>query len=232
MPELDAGPSGAPLWADLSARDTRIAARFYTALFGWTAEDLDPEADGAPFERSYRMTLQDGKVVAGIGPLLVEPAASAWSTYVGVTDLDETIARAKVAGGQVLNGGAKDLMGAGRLAVILDPSGASVSLWQPDQNAGAKLANEVRTSSWNELNTRDAKVSEGFYSTVFGREAEASGDQRAYTEWKLDGRIIGGCSKCRERQPHCGPRTGSPTSPSLTLTRRPRRHCRSRAMSS
>lgn len=191
-PEFDAYPTGVPLWADLCTRDTRIAVRFYSSLFGWTAEDLDPGADSAPFERSYRMTRQDGKVVAGIGPLLVEPGASAWSTYIGVADIDETIRRARAAGAQVLNAGPKGTMATGRLGVILDPSGAMVSLWQPGQQKAAPLANEVRTSSWNELNTRNAQVSEEFYSTVFGWEAEASSDQMPYTVWKLDGRSIGG----------------------------------------
>ena len=32
-------PQGAPSWADLATSDAAAAKKFYTELFGWTAED-------------------------------------------------------------------------------------------------------------------------------------------------------------------------------------------------
>ena len=48
-----------------------------------------------------------------------------------------------------------DVMDAGRMAFVMDPSGAAVALWQAGQHIGAGLVNEPGTVVWNELITND-----------------------------------------------------------------------------
>ena len=60
---------------------------------------------------------------------------------------------------------------------------------------GAQLVNEPGTYCWSELITTDLEASKAFYKAVFGWDAEDQGPPGgppAYTEWKLDGRSVGG----------------------------------------
>ena len=53
--------------------------------------------------------------------------------------------------------------------------------------------NEPGTWSWSELITTDVPASKAFYGAVFGWGSETHGDgPGAYTEWKVDGRSVGG----------------------------------------
>ena len=63
-------PIGTPGWVDLSSEDPEASRKFYTALFGWTADVIsDPNAGG------YGMFKLDGKEVAGVGTASERPAA-------------------------------------------------------------------------------------------------------------------------------------------------------------
>jgi predicted enzyme related to lactoylglutathione lyase len=177
---------GTPSWVDLSSPDIEASKDFYTSLFGWDVEDMGPDAGG------YCMLKLRGQYVAGLGPLQGEGQPPAWGTYVSVADADATIAAVKKAGGTVLVE-PMDVFEAGRMAVFADPTGAVLSIWQPGNHKGSQLANEPGAFSWNELNTRDPAAAKAFYSAVFGWQPEdhAQGPS-TYTEWKLDGRSIGG----------------------------------------
>lgn len=186
MPIVETYEPGTPSWVDLATPDLAASVSFYTALFGWEAEDQGEEAG------HYTM-MELGKVpVAGAGPIFIEGQPSAWTTYVSVADADQTVATVKSAGGTVFVE-PMDVMDAGRMAVFADPTGAVCAVWQPRAHRGAGLVNEPGTLVWNELNTRDTNVAASFYSTVFGWEPETSamGDLE-YTEWKLEGRTVGG----------------------------------------
>lgn len=79
------------------------------------------------------------------------------------------------------------------MAVFADPTGAAIGLWQPNQHIGAQLANQPGTYCWSELITSDVDAAKAFYRQVFGWDAETQGEgPRAYTEWKLGGKSIGG----------------------------------------
>jgi predicted enzyme related to lactoylglutathione lyase len=97
-----------------------------------------------------------------------------------------------------------DVMDAGRMAVIADPVGAVIGIWQPNQHTGAQLANEPNTFGWSELITTDLDKSKSFYKAVFGWDAEDQGPPGgppAYTEWKLAGRSIGGMMLKNDEMP-------------------------------
>ena len=53
-----------------------------------------------------------------------------------------------------------DVMDAGRMAVIADPTGALLCLWQATNNIGASLVNEHGTLSWEELMTPDVPAAD------------------------------------------------------------------------
>ena len=54
-------PAGVPCWIDTSQPDPAGAARFYSGLFGWQAEDVMPPGPGRVEARSA-----DGTVVTAV----------------------------------------------------------------------------------------------------------------------------------------------------------------------
>ncbi len=158
-------PQGLPGWVDLSTSDPSAARTFYTAVFGWTAEQVPTDA-GPP----YTMLRLDDQLVAGLGPQPPDQRSAGvppmWNTYVLVGDADEIVTAAQDAGGHVLMP-AMDVMTSGRLAMIADPSGAAVGLWQPRDHQGADVFNVPGAVCWNELQSRDLAAALPFYEELF-----------------------------------------------------------------
>jgi predicted enzyme related to lactoylglutathione lyase len=183
--ELDSYEDSVPNWVDLGTPDPARAIEFYGALFGWEAEAGPPEAGG------YVIAQLRGRAVAGIGPQQA-PGPPFWTTYVKVSDAAATVARAKVNGGQVFVE-PMDVMGLGMMAVLADPLGAPISLWQPATFPGAGIVNEPGTYSWSELVTTDIVKSTTFYEAVFGWNVASHGEgPSAYHEWKIGESSVGG----------------------------------------
>ena len=167
-------PEGLIGWVDLSTSDVPAAKTFYTELFDWTYTDL-PTPMGVDYTQFYR----DGLLVAGAGPLPPDVAAagmpSMWNSYVLVADVDAVMVKVAAAGGTVLMPG-MDVMDQGRMAMLADPSGAPIGLWQPKAHQGAEVFNIPGALTWNELQTRGLAAAEPFYTEVFGWAWEAGPD--------------------------------------------------------
>jgi uncharacterized protein len=176
---------GEPGWIDLTSSDAAAARAFYTALFGWTADVVpDPQAGG------YGMFKLAGKEVGGVGPRINDQQPSAWMVYVLVDDAAAAAAKVKDAGGTVI-AEPFDVMGAGTMGIVTDPSGAVIGLWQPGTHHGFELKGVPGSYCWAELNSRDLTAGKQFYSSVFGWNAEDVPDMN-YTQFKLGGDPIGG----------------------------------------
>ena len=112
-------PPGTPLWVELSSPDVAGSEAFYGALMGWNASSPASEEETG----GYRMFDQDGANVAGLIGLMSEGQPTAWSTYIGVADADETAQKVVAAGGSVIVP-PTEVMDIGRMAYFSDPSGA------------------------------------------------------------------------------------------------------------
>jgi predicted enzyme related to lactoylglutathione lyase len=189
MPERKEYAPGTPSWVDLQTTDQAAAKSFYGGLFGWTYEDNPMDGTDAV----YSMAVLKGKHAAAIAPL--GPQADAgipphWNSYVTVADVDASVGVAEKAGGMLMMP-PMDVMDAGRMAVVADPTGGMIALWQAKNNIGAEIVNEAGAFSWNELMTPDVPKAAAFYKQLFGWEAAPTPDG-SYTEFKLDGQSIGG----------------------------------------
>lgn len=187
-------------WVDLATSDPEDAKRFYGDLFGWEPEDM-PVPGGAP----YTMLRLDGDDVAA---LYAQPAERreqgippSWLSYVTTDDADATAARASELGGTV-HAEPFEVMEAGRMAVIADPTGAILLAWQPRGMIGAARVNDPGCLTWNELATGDVGAATRFYSGLFGWEIEAmdTGGGPEYSVIRLDGRSNGGIRALDEQQ--------------------------------
>jgi predicted enzyme related to lactoylglutathione lyase len=186
MPERSQYTPGTPCWIDIGT-DVGPAKEFYTSLFGWKTEDA-----GAPEETGgYGFFMKNGKMVAGFGPKQGE-GPPFWSTYVCVSDADQTAKEVEAAGGTVVVP-PMDVISAGRMAVFQDTGGAFISAWQPGDHLGAQLVNEDGSLTWNELNTRNVDAAKTFYRKAFGWDPVTHADgPMPYTEFQVSGQSIAG----------------------------------------
>ncbi len=190
MPVRTSYAQGTPNWVDLQTTDQPAAKEFYARLFGWTYDD-QPMGEGAV----YSMAQLGGEQVAAIAPQSPEIAAAGappmWNTYIAVDSVDDAVAKVEAAGGHVAMQ-PFDIMDAGRMAFVMDPSGAAVALWQANQHIGATLVNEPGTISWNELISNDPSVTR-FYEQVLGMTASTTDmEQGEYTLFEVGGQMVGG----------------------------------------
>jgi predicted enzyme related to lactoylglutathione lyase len=157
-------------WVDLSTTDQEGAKTFYSALFGWHADDR-PVGEGV----YYSMQQLRGRDVAAISPQPQQQRDAGvpplWNSYITVSSADEAAERAGSRGATV-HAPPFDVRDAGRMAVIQDPQGAFFMVWEPRNNIGAGLVNAPGAFCWNELFTPDVDASVSFYGALFGWTAD------------------------------------------------------------
>jgi uncharacterized protein len=164
MPERDRYIPGVPCWIDTNQPDPEAAVNFYSGLFGWEIEDAMPPGS----EHHYFMARIRGGDVAAISPIPEgAPPTATWDTYIWVDSADDTAAKVKDAGGQIVRE-PTDVFDAGRTAVLADPEGAVFCVWQPERHRGAQIVNEAGSLNFNNMNTRDIGAAKKFYGAVFG----------------------------------------------------------------
>jgi len=183
MSERDGYQHGVPCWVDTWQPDADAAAAFYAGIFGWEVRSGSP----AGTETRYDLCTVQGSDVAAIGSPLPEGAAPAWTTYVWVDDADAAAAKAADAGGSLVTAPFASLDG-GRMAIVTDPAGALLGLWQPGAHRGAQRVNEPSAYAMSLLHTPDTAAAAAFYADLFGWTTEAFGPA---TMFRLPG-FVGG----------------------------------------
>ena len=116
---------------------------------------------------------------------------SAWNSYVSVDDVDALMAPVTESGGQIIQP-PFDVPEGARIAVIRDPGGAALCLFQSRGNVGSTLVNTPGALCWNELWTADLQASKAFYGALFGWTYEADPNVPIYTILLNRGRRNGG----------------------------------------
>ncbi|HVU17195.1 MAG TPA: VOC family protein [Candidatus Didemnitutus sp.] len=159
--------AGKFVWADLFTGDPATATKFYTSLFGWTAEPITQNG------RSYTVFSSDGHPVAGLAVRKNSKRnqMSRWIAYVAVADLSDALASVPKAGG-VVRAEARNLPDRGRQAIVTDSEGSPIGLLQ--SNSGETADDEPHPGEWNwfELYANDPRGATGFYHAVFGLEVK------------------------------------------------------------
>ena len=191
MGDRSSYPAGTFCWVDLATSDALAATAFYTQLFGWTSEVTT--TSGAP----YTTFSKNGRRVCALYPMDAEMRGRGtppfWQSYVLVDSVDAATAQARSLGAGVFLEPC-DVMDAGRMAVIQDPTAAVFSLWEPGSHHGAQLVNEPGSLCWNELQTHDPERAGAFYEQLFGWTVEAVAAEREppYFNFHHQGRLAGG----------------------------------------
>jgi predicted enzyme related to lactoylglutathione lyase len=183
--EFTSHTPGTFCWPELSTSDQKAAVAFYRALFGW---DVNEQPIG-PTD-TYSLFRMRGLDVAAACTLRAEEKGVPphWGSYISVASADEAVKKAQALGAQVF-APAFDVMDAGRMAVLQDPTGAVFHVWQPGKSVGARILGEPGALCWTELSTRDTLAAEKFYTQLFGWTVKSSspGSGMEYTEFSNHG---------------------------------------------
>ena len=204
MPNIDRHPPGAFCWIELATSDQAAAKTFYSALFGWTANDMP--MGPSDFYTIFRL---DGRDAAAGYTIRPEDRAQGvpphWMMYIAVQSADETAARAGRLGGKII-APPFDVFEAGRMALIADPAGAMFSLWQPKKNLGIGIAGVPGTLCWSDLSTADPEAAIRFYEGLLGwKITPGENDPSGYLHIKNGEQFIGGIPPRTNRDPHAPP---------------------------
>lgn len=111
---------------ELNTTDVSRAKTFYGKLFNWDLEDLPMGPS------TYTMIKVGQGTGGGIMKHPVPGAPSAWLAYVQVDDIAAATQQAKSLGANVMKD-VTEVMGMGWLSIIIDPTGAALGLWKPNQ---------------------------------------------------------------------------------------------------
>ncbi len=110
---------------------------FYKNLFGWTID----KAPGMDYWMIHTvptdakgMPTQPGSINGGLMKRPM-PDARNWLNYVSVASIEDTVAKAKTAGAQVMRP-KSPVPKMGWFAILLDPEMNIFAIWQNDPNAG------------------------------------------------------------------------------------------------
>jgi predicted enzyme related to lactoylglutathione lyase len=158
--------AGSFCWLELGTTDSGAAKNFYSKLFGWTAEDLPMGPD-----MTYTMFRLGGNDVGGAYQLMKDQLDAHvpphWMPYVKVDSADASAAKAVQLGGKQIVP-PSDIPSVGRFAVIQDPTGAHINIFEPGQHRGITIFGQVGALCWAELNTPDAERASKFYGDWLG----------------------------------------------------------------
>lgn len=170
MTHRDKAPVGAPCWLDLMTTDADATRRFYSELLGW-----EPLEQSAEFGGYFMWANQGVPVAGGVGAESGQPASRYWSVYLASDDAEKTAEIAASTGAQVIVPPTR-VGDVGVMAVLIDPTGAQIGVWQPIEFPGFTELGVPGTPGWFELLTRDYERAVEFYREVFGWDARVMSD--------------------------------------------------------
>ena len=196
-------PHGTFIWYELLTTDTEASGAFYTDLIGWTRAGFDSSVEGYQIFSAGEagvggmMKLPDGAQEKGMRP--------GWFGYIGVDDVDASVAAITAAGGAV-HMPAMDMEGVGRMAMVADPQGVVFYVMRgtSEQSSNAFDPTKDGHCSWNELSTSDPAGAIDFYTRLFNWTkggSMAMGEMGDYQFLDLGGKTFGAVMKSMQSGP-------------------------------
>ena len=110
---------------ELATTDVDKAKSFYRSLFDWKLNDMDMGGG-----MTYTLIEVGEGTGGGMMKHPMPGAPSSWLAYVNVDDIAAAAATAKSLGATIFRE-VTEVPNAGSFAIIVDPTGAMLGLWQP-----------------------------------------------------------------------------------------------------
>jgi uncharacterized protein len=120
--------NGTFIWNELMSSDVEATKAFYGKVAGWTYSEM-----ASPDGSTYVVANVPGQP-RGVAGIMAwphdQPGANDWMPYLGVDDINASIAGIESAGGKVLRP-VFEVPGTGHIAIVADATGSTIGLLQP-----------------------------------------------------------------------------------------------------
>ena len=193
-------PRGQFVWYDLLTNAPDAAIAFYRQIIGWETQVWEGPQPYTMWARA------DGGTIGGVMDLPPEAAEAGapphWMSYLSTPDVEQTIADAKRLGATV-HLPATDIPQVGRFAIIADPQGATIALFEPSEER-ARGEPQLGDVAWNELATSDSQAAFAFYQKAFSWDKISEMDMgggMTYLIFGQNGKQYGGMYNFMPDQP-------------------------------
>jgi predicted enzyme related to lactoylglutathione lyase len=180
---------GRIVWYELLTSDPKAAIAFYTEVVAWQTMAGDTP--------DYTMFAAQQGPLGGVWQLpdmaKQQGARPYWQANIQVENRDASVAQVKQLGGKVYH--TEEAPGIGRFAVIADPQGAVVALFEPARDMASHDATKPGEFSWHELYTTDNQAAFDFYRQLVGWDKLGEfdmGPMGKYLLWGRGGVQLGG----------------------------------------
>jgi hypothetical protein len=184
------------VWYELTTTDAEAAKAFYTNVVGWGTRDAS--MPGA----AYTLFTAGEAAVGGLMGLPAEArrmgAQPRWIGYVGVDDVDATVAQIKRLGGAVYVP-PTDVPDVSRFSIVADPQMTAFALFKWRRAEDRQQPDALKTPGhvgWHELFAANWEKAFAFYGELFGwQKVDADvGGIGTYQLFSAGGQTIGGMS--------------------------------------
>jgi predicted enzyme related to lactoylglutathione lyase len=160
------------LWHELLTADPAAGAGFYSKVLGWNAQPWEGNEEYTML--SHAKGPVGGARVVG-KDALASKAGPNWLTYVGVPEIEAALAAVKDKGGQVIHPVTGVGSDGGRYAVIADPQGAVIGVYEPGAGMSGGGGDAMSAPVvWHELTAEDPVAALQFYKDIFGWDVIAT----------------------------------------------------------
>lgn len=187
--KIKAYKNGTFCYCELSTVEYENSKEFYKNIFDWEVKENNEFLKYTVFCKNENILL--GMYDSDDEQLEIDFSGT-WTPFISVVDIEKTIEKAVKNGGECLQE-SFEADNYGKAAIIKDPTGALISLWQANEYIGSKLQREENTMSWCELHTTDIKTASEFYKKVFLWKAEPHKiENELYINFKKGSNYIAG----------------------------------------
>lgn len=158
---------GSFIWYELLTKDIAAAKAFYDGVVGWTIDGAS-QMPGMDYRMINAADGQSGGAMQLTPEMLAGGGAPSWLGYIGVDDVDASVA-AIVADGGAVHMPAFDIPDVGRLALVADSQGVPFYVMRgasPEASTAYQRMG-MQHVAWNELVSPDDAAALAFYAKHF-----------------------------------------------------------------
>ncbi|MBX3154775.1 MAG: VOC family protein [Deltaproteobacteria bacterium] len=183
-------PTGRFVWFEYVSKEDRRAQAFFAELFRWKTKEV-PLPQG-----TYTMiTTPAGHAIGGYHQPPRTPVCPYWLSHLQVHSAEDSANKVKMLGGKIVRDAVR-IGDMGTMAVVTDPLGSLLALWQPVRVEGSGNYRGTEGSwIWNELYSEDPDRSIQFYRAIGGFDVARSHAPGRYDVLKSGGIGRGGVMK-------------------------------------
>lgn len=127
-------------WSELATSNPSAAKEFYSKMFGW--QFIDSEVG----DTTYTMIKIGDSTFGGIWQIPTEQKDKIpphWMGYILVENIEQSIQKAEDLGATIKMA-VSDVGDFGKMALIIDPTGAHIALWQNRQKCEDNLDKDLK----------------------------------------------------------------------------------------